>query len=264
MQEADNVIVEHTDALLRIVDENEELRSKGWFGSENLRALWGLFILNTGFASAQIMAAKLANSLSLFSDSSSMLVDSLAYLINLCMEKRKHQYGAKESKLAEIYVSVISVSLLSAVTVFSVVDAALRIKTADSSSDETVDGRIVLGFSIGNLFIDFLMCTNYCYQLRSRKQPTMEQQISSEKKEQLNMVSAFVHVFADTLRTITGITAGVLEEKLESDAVSIDAIATFMVSAAILLSASFVLFEAVVQFREYRKLSTEDVTSSLL
>jgi Co/Zn/Cd efflux system component len=220
-------------------------------GTSNLRALWGLFLLNTTFAISQMIGAQLANSLSMFSDSGSMLVDSFAYLINLWMERTKNKFGAEASKIWEVYTSMFSVSLLVLVTIVAIADAARRLNSRKVDED-TVDGRYVLGFSLGNLLIDIVMCGNYCYQLRHRRKATIKEQVMSETKDQLNMVSAFVHLFADTLRTVTGLVAGILEQGDGADGIFIDAVATFVVCAAILFAAVFVLYEAALQYLEIR------------
>jgi Co/Zn/Cd efflux system component len=225
-----------------------------WFGTDNLRALWGMFVLNTAFAIAQMIAATIANSLSLFSDSGSMLVDSFAYGMNILMERRKNRIGIEAARLREVYTSIFSVLLLVGVTLFAFIDATIRLKRSDKKeSKETVNGKIVFGFAFGNLVIDIVMCVNYCFQLRHRRRLTLKDQVMSETKEQLNMVSAFVHLFADTLRTLTSMVAGVLEETTDGNAISIDAIATFVVCCAILVAASFVLYESILQYKEYKQ-----------
>ena len=226
---------------------------KGCLETNNLRALWGMFILNTLFAIAQMVGAVIANSLSMFSDSGSMLVDSFAYMVNILLERKKHQLGPRATKLWEVYTSVFSVGLLVSVTVFAIVDATVRLRNAghDNNNDVSVNGRYVFGFAAGNLLVDIAMCFNYCYQLRHRRNLTLKDELYRETKDELNMISAFVHLFADTLRTLTSIVAGVLEEQMEDKAVSIDSIATFIVCAAILAAASFVFYEACIQYREY-------------
>ena len=226
---------------------------KTCFGSNNLRALWGLFILNTSFAAIQLVAAIMANSLSMVSDSGSMMVDSIAYMLNIVLERRKHLLGAKAVKLWEVVISILSVGLLTIVTLFSLVDASSRLHRHDDGDD--VDGRIVFGFAVGNFALDIAMCSNYFFHLRHRKRmQSVQDQIRHEAKNELNMVSAFVHLLADTLRTITSMIAGILEDTMKDKAISIDSIATFVVCGAIFLAASFVFYEAAQQLREYRAL----------
>jgi len=224
-------------------------------GTSNLRALWGMFLLNTAFAISQMIGSIIANSLSMFSDSGSMLVDSFAYMINIFLERRKNQLGPDATKLWEVYTSVASVVLLVIVTIVALTDAAKRLQSRED--DDDVDGRFVLGFAAGNLFVDVIMCTNYCYQLRHRRKPTFKEQVMSETKEQLNMVAAFIHLFADTLRSVTGVIAGILEQDETLDAIFVDAVATFIVCGAIMMAAAFVLYEAYMQYKEYRTLRKE-------
>lgn len=238
----------------RLEDERIQAGDKtACLGTSNLRALWGMFILNTTFAISQMVGSRIANSLSMFSDSGSMLVDSFVYLINILMERTKNKYGPSASKLWEVYVSVISVTLLVTVTTVAIIDAASRLDSKQDDDTETVDGRFVVGFSLGNLLIDIVMCGNYCYQLRHRRKSSLKEQVMTEAKEQLNMVAAFVHLFADTLRTLTGLIAGILEQGEGANALFIDAVATFIVCALILFAAAFVFYESILQYRDYKQ-----------
>jgi Co/Zn/Cd efflux system component len=222
-----------------------------------------MFTANTAFAVAQLIAASIANSISMFSDSGSMLVDSVSYLISIAMERRKLKYGAEASKLMEVFSSGFSVSLLMIVTIVALVHAVYRYTGQENTEEETVDGRIVLGFSLGNLVVDIVMCGNYVYQVRAnrRQKENLKEQILQETKEELNMVAAFVHLFADTLRTITGLVAGGLEIAAGSDPIMIDSVATFVVCSVILFAACFVLYEGYLQYREYRRLRSIDSSS---
>jgi len=242
--------------------DDVEVGTDGCLRTSNLRALWGMFILNTLFAFTQLVAAAVANSLSMFSDSGSMLVDSFAYLVNIVLERRKHQLGPSKTKLWEVYASVTSVGLLVAMTVFAIVDATARLKNDDEDDESTVDGKIVFAFAAGNLVLDVVMCFNYCYQLRHNRHNTLQEEIVRETRDELNMVSAFVHLIADTLRSLTSIIAGVLEDRYEDDAVKIDAIATYIVCGAILLAATFVFYESFLQYREYRYSSRIQTTET--
>lgn len=238
-----------------------EPRMKSWCGSENLRALWGLFALNTVFALAQFVAALAANSVSMLSDTGSMGVDSLAYFANILLERRKHLLGAKKTRFWEAFVSFMSASLLVLVTMYAIIDAAQRLKNHNDSDgdDESVDGRYVFAFALANFILDIIMCTNYFYQIRSRRlQISIQEQIIHEAHDQLNMVSAFIHLFADTLRSVTSLIAGALESKYPDDGVAIDSIATFAVCGTILLAACFVLYEAFYQYLDYKAHPEDD------
>jgi Co/Zn/Cd efflux system component len=250
VDEQRRVETETAHGQIQVGEENDRETGTGWLGTRNLRALWGMLAMNTLFALSQLLAALIANSLSMISDSGSMLVDSFAYFCNILLEKRKHRLGPQATKLYEVYTSVFSVGLLVAVTGFSIADARSRLK--NKTEDDTVDGRWVFGFAMGNLLVDIAMCSHYWYQIRHRRMQNFTEEVVRETKDELNMVSAFVHLFADTLRTLTSIIAGILESRMPSEAVSIDVFATFIVCGAILLAATFVFYEAFVQYREYR------------
>lgn len=186
------------------------------------------------------MAAIAANSVSMMSDSGSMLVDSFSYIVAIGTERRKIKHGLEASKLIEAMCSLISVGLLITVTSVTMSDAINRLNgLEEDDGEDEVTGELVVIFSGLNLLMDVVMCTNYWYQLRG----------GGSNAKQLNMVAAFVHLFADTMRSLTGVVAGSMEIKNKEDSVKIDANATFMVCFAILLAATFVLYEAITQFR---------------
>ncbi|KAH9254884.1 hypothetical protein BASA81_007134 [Batrachochytrium salamandrivorans] len=211
--------------------------------TKNLKALWGLFLINTTFAVCQLVAAIAANSVSMMSDSGSMLVDSFSYMVAIGTERRKIKHGLEASKLIEALCSLISVGLLITVTAVTMSDAIHRLEHLEEDDEDEVAGQLVVLFSGLNLLMDVFMCGNYWYQLQG----------GGSNAKQLNMVAAFVHLFADTMRSLTGVVAGALEMENKQDSVKIDAFATFIVCFAILLAAAFVLFEAIMQFRSVFK-----------
>jgi len=232
-------------------DEDSEARSSArCCGTRNLRVLWLILVLNTSFAVAQMVGASLANSLSMFSDSGSMLVDSISYLANIVMENAKNKYGKEASKGKEALTSLFSVILLLIVTGLAIGGATERLNEPDASS-ETVDGGFVMGFSLGNLFIDIVMCASYILQVR-HKIVRADKEVLTKARDELNMVTAFTHLFADTLRTITGVVAGALELQVDADAAQIDSVATYIVCSLILFAALFVVYEALQLYSEYR------------
>ena len=85
--------------------------------TSNLRALWAVFILSTGFASLRIVilvGATAANSLSLLVRPTwmTMFIDSVTYIINIAAEYHKARLNARESALVEIGACLLSVIAL--------------------------------------------------------------------------------------------------------------------------------------------------------
>jgi len=215
----------------------------------NLRSLWGFFVLNTTFATAQMTAAVVANSLSMVSDSASMIVDSLTYAVNIYAERQRVKSG-KDSARAEVYASIFSVLALIVVTIVMFFDAADRLCCSEAS-DESVDGSYVLGFASGNLVIDIAMSLHVCWQQRKARIAEKVRDGTMAQQE-INLTSAVVHVLADTLRTITGMVAGAIELGPDSDPRKVDAVASIVICVLIVFGASFVLRAAVNQLRALR------------
>lgn len=325
---------------------------RGCLGTPNLRALWGLLILNTSFATAQMIGAAFANSLSMFSDSGSMMIDSLTYAANIYTERRKEQLGGEQAALVEIRTTVFSIAALIMVTALMMNDSMKRLASqnhvisttttkiatpsANTTSPEqrqTVGGQYVLGFSLGNLVIDIVMCANYFYQRRrhvqfsrgteeeSKRGQVMKRKAKRARRGvrhrrlnqmarvapesavllapssdartgdqngsdpsdavedrgdrdatggtreetvetgEINMAGAFVHLFADTLRTCTGVIAGPLELNSAADSLTIDAVATMIVCFLILAAAAFVAVETFQQYRSLRFLASSSPLS---
>ena len=69
--------------------------------------------------------------------------------------------------------------------------------------------------------------------------------------EELNMCSAFTHLLADTMRTVTVLASSLLTWLGHTDSVQTDAIGSVVVGVVVLAIAVFVLYEAVVQTRTY-------------
>jgi Co/Zn/Cd efflux system component len=66
-------------------------------------------------------------------------------------------------------------------------------------------------------------------------------------RQELNLCSAFAHVLADTMRTLTVMTCALLVSFGGVDALTADAVGSLVVSAIIALVAAYVLYEACVQ-----------------
>ena len=263
---------------------------------ERTRPLWSAFVGNTVFTTAQVFGATFANSLAMFSDTSTMFVDSITYLVSLVAEHQRVRCGVRGAAAAELGASAFSVIALFAVTIAVTNDAARRITTHEEEED--VDPRIMLGFTIVNLFVDIFMCAPFVKLLRRRpgrrsgqSSALVESTIvlsdapqASEPSEsraesrvvvvpqdgersprdepaagdggggldldaskELNLFSAFAHVFADTLRTLTVLTCALLVWVAGVPPETADAVGALIVSGIVLVITLYLAYETFVQ-----------------
>ena len=277
---------------------------------ERTRPLWSAFVGNTVFTTAQVFGATFANSLAMFSDTSTMFVDSITYLVSLIAEHQRVRCGVRGAAAAELGASAFSVIALFAVTIAVTNDAARRITTHEEEED--VDPRIMLGFTIVNLFVDIFMCAPFVKLLRRRPgrrsgqssalvestivlsdAPQSEPQASDPRSrvvvvpqdgersprdepavgnddgggldldasKELNLFSAFAHVFADTLRTLTVLTCALLVWVAGVPPETADAVGALIVSGIVLVITLYLAYETFVQLLAFvgggRKHSSE-------
>eukprot|EP00924_Labyrinthula_sp_SR-Ha-C_P010695 snap_masked-scaffold_49-processed-gene-1.59-mRNA-1 protein AED:0.22 eAED:1.00 QI:0/0/0/1/1/1/2/0/326 len=230
--------------------------------------LWTMLFFNGTFAMAELFGAVRANSLSLYGDVSTMLLDSFTYMLNIYAESQKYKSDVDVNSLRhktrimkiEISVTGFSIAILFSVTTFLLNDAIRRLRAPEQhdKGDDEVSSTILLRFSSVNLLIDIIACFFYCTRYW---QPTMdaspetggfigeeadqlgvesleENEVQEKENEKnLNMASAFLHLGADTMRTVTVMVIAIVM-KTEDDEVSstdADAIGSLIVSLVIIL-----------------------------
>ena len=225
-----------------------------------------------------------------------MFVDSVTYLVSLIAEHQRVRCGVRGAAAAELGASAFSVIALFAVTIAVTNDAARRITTHEEEED--VDPRIMLGFTIVNLFVDIFMCAPFVKLLRRRPgrrsgqssalvestivlsdAPQSEPQASDpqsrvvvvpqdgersprdeptvgnddgggldlDASKELNLFSAFAHVFADTLRTLTVLTCALLVWVAGVPPETADAVGALIVSGIVLVITLYLAYETFVQ-----------------
>ena len=242
--------------------------------ADNVRALWLLLALNSGYTALQTFGAVLANSLSLLSDTGTMYVDSVTYLINLFAEYQKVRQGKNETSMRyEVGATVFSIVSLLGVTAYTMDDAVKRLVSA--AEREQVSAPIMLGFGLCNLLLDISMISSIAFRRRcscaalcccgggrSGVASLVASQVSQldggeadggggggggggapyldgggvelvDAKTELNLCSAFAHVVADTLRSLTDIAVALLIMR-GADAVRADAVGGLVISLIIL------------------------------
>ena len=231
--------------------------------SSNARTLLVLLVFNTSFAVAQVVAAGVANSLSMYGDSATMMLDSLTYAVNIYAECKKSPNEAASLRV-ELIATCFSIATLVAVTGFLMWDAASRLRSGNRGQGVQVD--IMLEFSMANLVIDVVACVVFLSRITRERMEQAGRRVGIAEHVQmeqefedsgLNMCSAFVHLLADTLRTITVLTSSiVVEEIAEVSSFKADAVSSLVVSTIILAASLFLTFETIQQFKRYKRLQS--------
>lgn len=109
------------------------------------------------FAISELIGAIFSSSLSLLADSISMFADIFSYICNIYVEWYKNHYGgvSRRSRFyLEIVIPTLSVILLMLTTIYTTIDASLLLQNPPVKDDVDVD--YMYGFSIFNMFVDFL------------------------------------------------------------------------------------------------------------
>lgn len=228
------------------------------------------FVSFLGFTILQTFAAVLARSEAMMGDSASMGVDAMTYAFNLYAEKRKDTADKKTKLLLELIPPAISVVVLLVVTFFLFRKAiiTLAMGVPENPADEP-NVAIMFIFSSSNLLLDGLNI--FCFarakhatgyntgvedaNLDPQSSITESEEgqrlkgdlnndsssfgakMEDEEETNLNMCSAYTHVFADTLRSIAVIIASSIAETVDSiDPEEADATAAIVVSVIIFFS----------------------------
>eukprot|EP00984_Skeletonema_dohrnii_P018399 scaffold8581_cov103-Skeletonema_dohrnii-CCMP3373.AAC.8 len=201
------------------------------------------------------------------------------------LKRRRHLH-------LELVPPLMSVSILIIVTIFVLRNSikTLILDTQRNESEQTQPNlKIMMAFSTANLFLDLFNVTCFATAKHLMGYNTTEQsnteqhygeviddevysglnaddnesgidpeETEEDKRVNLNMCSAYTHVFADTLRSIAVIVASVIAEvtKIVTPEVA-DAAAAVIVSAIILLSL-IPLFSGLIRtWRELRSIAAE-------
>jgi len=261
-------------------------------GSHDIRALWATFLFNSIFTVAQLFGSILSGSQALFSDTSTMFVDSATYLINILAEYLRIG-GAKRRTSAAVDISAAGISFVAlvAVAILNILESVKGIEEGGGDTSDSPNQYIMFGFTAGNLVIDIGMLGSILLRKRggwqgllTRKARASRARVSSASAElvasstagaeqeqeaaitstaDLNVFSALAHVIADTMRTVTEMACSILiwvyDNDKSFDGDKADNITALVVCAIIFAIALYVLYETVVQIKEeIRKRRTED------
>lgn len=197
-----------------------------------------LTLTMTLFASitfAQCIASLVANSLALLGDCASMLVDTLTYAGNIAAETC--QTDQRRRIRNQLFASGFSLFVLILITMFITVRAITRLLDYNEN-DEEVNAFIVFGFAIGGLCFDLSSFLAFYFW--------------NKDTISLNMKSALLHVFSDTLRSLTTLVESIVIWHFDQAGGKIDAWASIIVSGLIFFGAFGAIIEWIGQFMKYR------------
>lgn len=184
-----------------------------------------LIIVNVVLTVAQLTCGIMANSLSLIGDAVLMGMDGVSYGISLYVERRKAVI--QDQARIDRHGAMFSAALLGATTCIISVDSIRRLLPSKEDVDGgagdeiEVDSNMMFGFTTVNLVADvviFLMSW-YCGTLS----------VVTDGDENLNMVSAFAHLAADTVRGVAVLLCSTLAIVGVVDPVSADAYCSLFV-----------------------------------
>jgi Co/Zn/Cd efflux system component len=206
---------------------------------------------NETFLSLQAVASFISKSLALMGDSSTMVLDSITYAMNYWLEIQKEKKTRSKLRLQwiEIYVSGLSVIVLLGVSIVFLILAIQRIVNAKNSEQE-VEATFVLVFSAINLVFDFLSLGLFIHERRSL--------VDQNNDMNVNFFSAFLHIVADFLRTVSELVASLLVIAFDTDSELTDAYCAIVVEFFILAPALYVMFELISRIRSLQSSSVID------
>ena len=244
------------------VGSEENLLAKDY--QSNLKILVVTTTLFMAFVFAEIIGALASNSLSLLGDAAAMSVDVFTYGSNMYAERLKSQ-GRGESErdrmILEVYVPMFSISALLGVTIYILSDAVHTIRNPPAAG--VVDVNFLYGFSSANFVIDvvstylfyrkgksaFISEIHHTHTFHTDRFHLSSAQVPlnpddcghpfsgknelPEAKKNLNMISAFTHLGADSMRTLSVFIAAVIVTTRGYSADICDAWAAIIVSGTI-------------------------------
>jgi Co/Zn/Cd efflux system component len=251
-------------------------------GPSNVTLLSVAFISFSLFSIVQLMFSIVAGSSALLGDSVAMMVDAFTYFVNWYAEREKARYFKENafntitsaSELArrkrflrlEIIPSLLSVVALLTVTII-VLNDAVHVIMIDShraqSQQGTPDLDIMMILSICNLAVDLINVICF-YRGGGLLGYATVSHSQGGKQANLNMCSAYTHVFADTLRGVAVLAAAGIAKVVPNVTPEIaDATAAIVVSIVIAFTIMPLLHGLVKRVIELRLLVLEERAKSL-
>jgi len=206
------------------LENNVVVEDKFWTTSMKTLALTAL--LFSVITILQVFGATLANSKALLVDCISMGVDAGTYLGNMAVEYKRHSKHHAPFELAVGGLSLVTLIYFTLDALRESVDAISP--GGGDSEDEDVNAWIIFAFALGGLLFDAVSL--YAFRRSHRK---------TRSGREMNMWTALLHVGADFLRSATTLVSSMMILLLGYDGVAVDAWASLLVGATILLGAGF-------------------------
>lgn len=201
-------------------------------------------IWNTLFACSQAVASLISGSLALMGDSSTMFIDSVTYVFNYWLEREKAKPKKRPNlQWIEIIVSSASIFVLVAVSIVFFALSISRLLTL-KDSPEDVEAPVIFGFATVNLMFDIL--STILFVLNRRK-------VDQDVAVNINLCSAFLHILADLMRTISELVAALLVMILHTNSEATDAYCAIVVEVFVLAPAAFMMVEIHGQIESVRQ-----------
>lgn len=190
-----------------------------------------------------------------------MMVDGLTYGINLWADKAKEGKTELEKIKLDTLAPAISLVALVAVTIYITVDAAQRLSDKSETNSNDADPQVMWGFALVNLVLDFVNIAMFFVGKSEKGNFYFSCTICN--KLDLNMLSAFAHVGADTLRSIAVLAAGIAADADYVSSDRADSIGAIVVSFAIALSCIPLVSGLWVQRNLLREMRAKDFSEMI-
>jgi Co/Zn/Cd efflux system component len=212
-------------------------------GMTNERVLWLTMWMFALFVAAEILGAILSNSLALLSDAAAMGIDVITYLCNIYVERVKNREGSVDRNTrmwTEVYVPAFSMAALVGVSAWITSDAIKVIIDPPSEDEDDVDVLFLYVFAGANMLVDIISALMFWVkrstifteggridrtlsvagsvvlsQEEAERLPlrrlSVEDRLENERGEtNVNMLTAWIHISGDTLRTLSEFVAAAI------------------------------------------------------
>lgn len=177
------------------------------------------------------------------------MCDHVQYLVSMCAERIKaRDASSTTSRALEVYIPLISITVLLGVTVWIMHEAVgiIMMSAAGREKQQQADVSMMLGFAAGNLVVDIISVWLFYIKRRTVFQHSAVLSSADDDQESgvppppallnLNMLAAFTHVGSDTLRTASVLVAATVASVFKQSSSLCDAWAAMVVSGTIWLT----------------------------
>lgn len=205
----------------------------------NVRVLWLTTFLFALITTVQYLVGcgvliPSAKSASLREDCYCMGVDALSYFLNIFAEISPAHLKRK----LQLTVPIISLSVLTALTIYAAVGAMDTINNPPPADTSVEMAWIVWFFGFAGMLFDIISIFAFCRNMRQKKEGQLP----------VNMLAAFMHVGADFIRSITTTVEGFFlianfPPGVNGDVV--DAYSCMVITVVVCLGIAYGMFEVI-------------------